>query len=794
MKKIIFLFSIFFLISSLLYSQENSQHYKIQIVDSKHSEPLPFATILKNRNPHKGVIANLQAWADLNLQAKDSCIQISYVGYKTRIIHKSDISSIIKLESIEVSIKEVVVFARENPAHRIIKQTVANKKINSPDYIPEYACEVYNKHIYDYIIKEDQLKDTSLQKLVTFSKKQHVLIMESVTDRFYKSPDKTFEKIKKVKVAGFKDPSFAPLSSEMQAFHFYNPLINILDIEYLNPISKGSHRKYFFLIEDTIYSQNDSIFIISFKPKKNANFEGLKGFLHINTNKYAIENVAASPAEKKLMGVHIQQKYKFESGYWFPSELISELKWDNVYFPGVGMHFKAESYISKFRTNIPEDSIKYTEEVLVFDKLASKNVDLEMKNYRTFDLNLKEQRSYTFMDSIGEELKLDYWFNVMEKFAEGKIPLKKFYIPLSTLYTHNDFEGTRLGLGLYTDDRLIRWLELGGWGAYGTRDGEWKYGGDLNLFFDKKHETTLSFAYKYDAVFPGNQNFERNKNYMEAYLITDADYSTQQMVSFKTRIKYLQLKFNFLNDKRDPQYNYSFLLDNNWVDKFELSEFGVQFRFAYKEKYMWQFNQKIAFETSWPVLTVGFKKGLKDFYGGEIEYDKLWAQIDYSYHFPRLGKSTFRIEAGTIWGDVPYSFLFAGPGGWVSSWPFYFENRFNTMAPNAFANNEIANLFFSHDFGTRLISTSKWKPKIGITQAIGFGRLRNINVHQGITLTDMSKGYYESGLMVKDIVRVSYKNLFYLGFGGGAFYNYGAYSSSTIENNFKFKVMLSLSF
>jgi hypothetical protein len=116
------------------------------------------------------------------------------------------------------------------------------------------------------------------------------------------------------------------------------------------------------------------------------------------------------------------------------------------------------------------------------------------------------------------------------------------------------------------------------------------------------------------------------------------------------------------------------------------------------------------------------------------------------------------------------------------------------MAPNQFANNEIANLYFSHDFGTLLFSTSKWKPKVMLTQAFGIGNLKNKHLHKGIELSDMNKGYYESGLVINDIVRLNYLNFFYVGIGGGVFYNYGYYSSTTWENNMKFKLSASISF
>ena len=236
MRKISFL--VLFLIFNIsLYCQNNENYYQIQIIDSQSNEPLPFATILINGNQHKGLVTNLNGQASFNLSSKDSCIQISYVGYKTRIIPRNQILKQIKLEAIKVEIAEVIVYPGENPAHRIIKKAVANRYINNPDNIPEYGCKVYNKSIYDYLIKDDQKKDSTMQGIVNFTNKNHLLIMESATDRFYKAPDKISEQIKKVRVSGFKDPSFAPLSTDIQPFHFYEPLIKIFDIAYLNPIS-----------------------------------------------------------------------------------------------------------------------------------------------------------------------------------------------------------------------------------------------------------------------------------------------------------------------------------------------------------------------------------------------------------------------------------------------------------------------------------------------------------------------------------------------------------------------------
>ncbi|HSH52963.1 MAG TPA: DUF5686 family protein, partial [Bacteroidales bacterium] len=426
MKKILILFLLVLINNFTLLSQNQTTKNQVKIIDSNTKEPLAFATILINGNPRRGVVTNLNGRAEFSLSPTDECIQISYVGYETRKIYKKSILPTIALKPVDVKIKEVVIFPGENPAHRIIKKAVENKKINSPDYINEYSCNVYNKSIYNYIYEDKIKQDSSYQEMIEHTDTSYALLMESATIRFYKAPDKTKEIIKKVRVSGFNEPSLAPLSTDIQPFHFYNPLVTLFDITYLNPISPGSHNKYFFLLEDTLYHGTDTTFIISFIPKRNSNFEGMKGFIHINTNRYAIENVAATPAEEKLLKLNIQQNYHFVNDHWFPKELKSEIRWKNLYNMGLGMIVKSESYITNLNTEVPKDSVKYNEEVLVFDKMATHNAKVEMEKYRYTDLRQKDKNTYAYMDSLGQTLKFDFWLNVTEKIAEYKLPVKKF--------------------------------------------------------------------------------------------------------------------------------------------------------------------------------------------------------------------------------------------------------------------------------------------------------------------------------------------------------------------------------
>ena len=204
----------------------------------------------------------------------------------------------------------MLILAGENPANRIIRKVIENKAINNPEKISSFQYLSYNKVVYDMMSTNETDTDSFTIKLNQFLQGGHMLIMESVTERKFIQPDLDNETILGTKVSGFKSPSFAPLATDIQPFSFYKEIITIFDVNYLNPISNGSLKKYNFRLEDTLYQQRDTVFILSFKPKKDKNFEGLTGLLYVNTHKYAIQNVIAEPFEKGTVDIKIQQKYQ----------------------------------------------------------------------------------------------------------------------------------------------------------------------------------------------------------------------------------------------------------------------------------------------------------------------------------------------------------------------------------------------------------------------------------------------------------------------------------------------------
>jgi len=86
----------------------------------------------------------------------------------------------------------------------------------------------------------------------------------------------------------------------------------------------------------------------------------------------------------------------------------------------------------------------------------------------------------------------------------------------------------------------------------------------------------------------------------------------------------------------------------------------------------------------------------------------------------------------------------------------------------------------------------KFKPQFIVVQNSGWGALNNA-VDQGIDFRTKDNVYLESGLIINNIIKLNYINMFYLNLGIGGFYRYGHYSSDNFEDNLALKLSMSVS-
>lgn len=793
-----------------------------KVIDRATQEPLAFVSIVI-KGTQTVAYTNIEGKFRISSETPITTLVFSYVGYRRIELPADDPGMmLIKMEAVDHQLNEISVVAGENPAHRIIRRASQNRKLHNPDRIKAYTCTIYSKTCYDLVkhkaVEKDSLRRDSVQgqsisvKRDTTAKdsidfldrlieQSHVFVLESVYERNYLAPGHLNETVLGTKASGLKNPSFSTSATDLQPFSFYEDLFTMLDKDYLNPISAGSTSKYFFQLEDTLYQDQDSVYIISFRPFRDKNFNGLQGVLYINTNGYAIQNVIASPYDKGLLELKIQQQYQLaDNKQWFPQQLNYELYFRKYPSKDMGMKLTGKSFVKEVKLNPGLKKRDFGFATVTMEPEAAFHDSTYWNANRQDTLDAKEQLTYHLLDSVGEALHFDRKLKTLEALTTLQLPVSIFNIDLNRILRFNDYETARLGFGMHTNDRLSRWFSVGGYIGYGFRDKVLKYGGDGKLNFKKNSKDYyLQYSYSDDIEEPGNPRYLYNTaNLTRNLLAYRMDHVIRQEVCLNFRaLKYLTMNVALSQNQRLPNYPYSFYEDvfsPPRIPLFNSTELRIKGRYAYREKLVQSFGQMISSGSRYPILHVAYTSGFKTPGYGDYRFNKLSVGVEKTVTMKHLGKTNLLLEGGKLEGTVPYPYLFQGNGSFTKDGFLFVRHTFQTMGLYEFLSDEYVNVFLSHNFGNLLFKTEKFRPEIVIFTHVGYGTLRDSSRHQGIDFKTMEKGYYESGLMINNIIRANYLNVCYLGLGGGAFMRYGAYAYTKWQDNMAYKLSLTVTF
>jgi len=783
-----------------------AQNYSVsgKVIDSESKEPLAFVNIVVNNGKYGGA-TDIDGKFLIKSPQKILSLKLSYVGYETLSIpvSTSDQYLIIKLKSTSYDLSEVVIIPGENPANRIIRKTIENRNLNDPEKISSFSYTSYDKMMFTAVVDtlkpKDPLSDTWDIDIQDFVEAQHLFFMETVAKRKFLAPDKSYQKVIANRMSGFKDPLFVFLITQFQSFSFYKPTISIFDKNYINPISKGSLNKYFFLLEDTTYLKTDTVFIISFRPGRNKNFDGLKGLLYINTHGYAIQNVIAEPAiDEKGISIKIQQMYELiDDEKWFPVQLNTDLLFNNNTPYSYKFIGQGKSYIREIVLNEQFVKREFSNiEIDVEPEAASRNEDY-WEQYRVDTLNQKELNTYQVIDSIGKKYKFDKRAKIFEALTTGQIPWGVIDIDINKIMRYNEHEGFYLGIGLHTNDRVSQLFKTGGYWGYGFRDKTTKYGGDLQLLLHKNSELRLKFSYINDVTESGSvryfdhsiDNISSN-TMLRDYLINRMDRTIREKVEIGFRtFNYLKTNIAFSHTLKDPAYDYYFgTREKNvtvGVDEFNFIELSLGFKYAPKEKFIRNTKKKISLGTNYPIIWIQYTRGFDNILEGEYSFDRFDFRITKSVYIKYLGRSSFELNSGYINGDIPATNLYNGHGSNTMNFTLLAPFSFATMHMNEFLVSKYVSLYFMHNFGKLLIRTKLIEPEIIIANNLGFGWLDNPESHYEIEVQSFDKGYYESGLLINKIIDFGFYNI-----GAGMFYRYGPYSFNRTNKNMAWKISI----
>ncbi|MDX2283308.1 MAG: DUF5686 family protein [Bacteroidia bacterium] len=772
-----------------------------RVVDELTQAPLPFATVLYDTLGHRGVTTDLDG--RFTLQAPGiSSLTVRYIGYRSRTVPLRPGQQEIRIGLTEdaVQMQEVLIAEAQDPAAHLIRQVIRSKARNNPARLDAYSCRTYNKLVYEWLLPpaDTAALDSSAQRLYRLAASTALLILESVTLRRFAQPARTEETVEASRMSGFRDPLFAALATDVQPFSFYEETVPVLNRRYLNPISDNSPAYYRFRIEDTLYQDADTVYLVSFAPKPGKRFDALTGVLYINTFGYAVQNVLAEPARQGPIEIRIEQRYTcVNREQWFPEQLNFELRAPSYPDPSMGMRASGKSYITEVQIRPPlKARTLAVETVRMLPDAAGKPAPY-WTQHRADSLTARELRTYAFMDSLGAEFQLDRKVRIVESLGSGLLNLGPVSLDFNRLYTWNAYEGHRFGLGLRSTDRLP--VSLGAYAAYGLRDGAWKYGADLQWRLHPAGDWRLQLSAVRDLAEPGASALDiaGGLSSLRAYAIgrMDSVAALRGSLSFRM-LNYLTGEISLQRATLDPAYAYRYealpaLAD---PDRMPFTEAGIRLRYAWREELMQVLGRRVSNGSRFPVLTLVYTRGLDGLLGGQFAFDRLEVQAEQTLRHRLLGATAVQARAGAVQGEAPASRLFNGNGVFFRNNPGLIFNAFQTMRPYEFLSDRYVSFFLRQDLGPPLWRSAWSQPRLRLLHGMAWGSLASPGTHAELEFRTMEQGFFESGLQVQDLIRTEYVNIGYLGLGIAGFWRYGPYAGATWRENGVLRLALSFSY
>lgn len=814
----LFLFVVVLLSQKLVYAQ---WHMESKIVDAETKRPVPFANIAAYKQGLiGGASTNLDGQFTLNLSQKPDSIVVSCVGYQ-RLSVTAYNQNVIVLSPKETRFSEVLVLPGENPALRIVRNVIRQRERNDIEQNQTFSYHAYTIFNADIepidSVQLSAISDTSAMKMMEFFKNKQAFVSETYSNFHYKPKGNRREVILAAKTSGMKNSLFSLFANQIQPFSAYRNPLELFATEYLNPFTESGLKGYFYVLQDTTFTENDTIYTVEFHPKLKTTFSSTNGTAYIKASDWSINKIifnfpnpfgmalgeendkttlSAGPEVAKENFASIIIIYAKSGDFWVPKEVRTIYPLGKIK-AGAPLNIYNTSYFSDFRFGVDAETLKTNGAPIKISDGASRIDEETWRMIRGARSDSRIDSTYAFFDSLSRDGKLDRMTLMMLAAFEGKLKYKFLDIDLNKTLAFNDFEGFRLGLGLETNERMLKFLRVGGFFGYGFKDRTWKYGGHLRFILLPLTQLQVRMGYQFDVSPTGiyalqdptgridqgewiRSAYIRQMDYVESYNFDVGSYLYKSM----------HLKLSAKSKNVRTGYDYNFELPDSGVsgNDFSLFETAAEFNWRIKDKYIQMESSRLYLsEPRFPIIQAQFVQGWDNMLNGQYSYQRALFRISQQFRWMRFGRLSIRAEYHKTLGDVPLPMLIYTPGIFSRRLGVGSINIFETVHPNEFLNDELLAGFLRFDFNPWVWKKDKFEPVVSLRFNAGIGRLNNPERHNQITFSSMEAGFYEGGVVLDRLIDAGIG-----GYGFGVFYRFGAYRSGKAIENFAFKLTLTL--
>jgi hypothetical protein len=798
----------------------------VTVKDAANNAPLPYATVRSNGKNNVTDIDGRLLLADYG-----TYFTVSYTGYDTQTINvKQNHNRYSVSLKVKPELLGELIITHQNPANEIIAKAIRRKVINDPQRrLESYKYKTYDRLVVtadpdsvqsriDTIIAYEKAGhfaekiDSAVFKFKKIVSRQHLYQTEKISEFLYNKKQGLKENVLATRMAGFKKPLYEFIGLKLQSYSVYTDGIDLFENKYAGPLARDAFFEYNFKLLDTTTINNRQVYMVYFDAKRRVKRK-LRGVLYIDSETYGIAK--AILRVKNVIDITSVHYFEYEKDLklWFPEKKTLKITKGNnkedIKFLGETIKFDAIGTEESGRKRDPSDYVYLFSEAYNFDKqynvpvlIRRPGVEIEIKDdainqpdaywnrFRPDTLDTRSLTTYMALDSLVAKDNWEQRIILGRRIINGYVPLGAIDLDLRHVLKYNNYEGFRVGAGGITNNRFSNIFRISGYGAYGTKDGQFKYSGGMALRLGKFSNSWIGGSYTDDIREIGSTSFATDKRTFKIYdprpfnITTFYNYQTWQGY-IETRIIPKTESFWQLNRSRiDPKFNYIFLAGQKPYTVFDLVTASVSLQWNPFSDFMQTPDGRVESEKRFPRFAFQYTKAIAGIWGSDFNFGKFDFRAEFQHKFLNGQMTTALLQTGFAGGDVPITHLYStSPNsllkdGILQRITISGRNSFETMYFNEFFSSQYVTLQLKHGF-TRFTVYKSLKLSPMLVTRFAWGNLSHNEAHLGFAYNTLDRGYYESGIELNEIFK---------GLGITGFYRYGPYQLPHFDKNVSVKL------
>lgn len=360
----------------------------------------------------------------------------------------------------------------------------------------------------------------------------------------------------------------------------------------------------------------------------------------------------------------------------------------------------------------------------------------------------------------------------------GFIPAGYVKIDYRKLIHYNGFEGWKAGVGIWTDESLMKSLSLGGYWTRSFRRNENLFGAGAEVKILPAYHASVGGMYREDYYETGSYAYVEHP--LEQKHLDLSHFLTETMDQSQSVDLHAEMAINeHLFGVAAYQY----------LDVIPLIPYRF---FTGIDAAMPSFVvHHASLKTAVVAGDISRKSATRLYFnlihgsGREIDvfrFQKAELSIKQSIPISKQQISTLRINAAALTGQMPVTLLYSALGSYK---PVGLDvaGAFGSMRMNEFAADRFVAIFVNHSVGFGGRNEKIIHPSMDLRFNFGMGSVRK-NEYP-IPINSFEKGYCEAGLAFNNLV-----SLGVISYGVAAYYRLGAYAFDSGKDNFAFKFVI----